>query len=747
MRKKRRKKKVLYSAVFLLFFMLSFISVILLSSYLLGPPSLDSVQNTIFYSADKDVIGEERGSENRYIIPLEEMSEHVIDATVWTEDQHFYSHVGFDFKRLVGAIFENVRTMSFKEGASTITQQYARNLFLSHEKTWKRKIYEAFYTIRLEMFYDKDQLLEGYLNTIYYGHGAYGIEAASRYYFDKSAQDLTLAEASMLAGIPNGPSLFSPITNPENANRRHQQILRNLVEKEVISHADYIEARDTELTFNEEGLKKEAVIGPYFQDTALDELETILDLDVESIKSGGYRIFTTLKVDQQEKLEQAVKENLAATDKELQVGAVAMNPSTGAVNALIGGRDYQNSSFNRVTQSKRMPGSSFKPFLYYTALEQGMTAATTLMSKPTRFALAEGDVYEPSNYQGYYAEKPITLAQAIALSDNIYAVKTNLFVTPEKLVQTAKDKFGITEKLSPVASLALGTEVVTMEEMVNGYNRIANGGYAVEPYTITKVTDATGEVIYDRDKVLDKENQSLSSFFQTGLFSEEKKRTIFEPILPKTMATEDTEVERVLDPANTFILKKLMSGMFNEELNGYMSVTGSSIANELTREYAGKSGTTDTDSWMIGFSSDVSTGVWLGYDDNREMKEPSQQKLSKDIWATFMENAHENFADREEEAPPEDVVAVEIDLESGKLATDYCEQPKTLYFKKGTEPNSYCTLHLPDGDNPEQNETGEADVLDELEGLKNQISKEKNHLEPTTDFFKRWWKWLWIGEE
>ncbi|WP_163539763.1 PBP1A family penicillin-binding protein [Gracilibacillus sp. YIM 98692] len=706
MRSRRSRKKKgfwpLKLSIFLLFLIGSFLTVVIIASFLLGPPSLTRDQNTIYYGENEEVIGEEYGTEKRYWLDLDDIDDKAEKATIWTEDQHFYDHFGFDFKRLAGAIWKDIRTMSLKEGASTITQQYARNLFLTHEKTWKRKLYEAFYTIRLEMFYDKDELLQGYLNTIYYGHGAYGIESASRYYFDKSANALTWAEAAMLAGIPKGPSLYSPFHNMDKAKMRQELILTNLKDRRVIDQTTYEEAIQEELDFSEERLIVTQGVAPYFQDVVVEELQDLLDVDMEEIRSGGYQVYTTLDVEQQKSLKLASEQVIK--NEEIQLGGMAMDPSSGAITALLGGQDYEESSFNRAVQAKRMPGSSFKPFLYYAALENGMTPATTLMSKPTTFALADGKSYQPSNYNGYYANEPITMAQALALSDNIYAVKTNLYVQPERFVRIAKEKFGIESELEPVASLALGTEVVNVREMVTGYSVIANGGKKVEPYTIERVTDAVGNVLYDREAAKEEENTDSG----WSLFSQPK------------------EDPQILNPNYTYILTDLMKGMFEEDLNGYMSVTGATIADQLTHEYAGKSGSTDSDSWMVGFSPALTAGVWVGYDDNREIERVDEQQYAKEIWAQFMEETHETLP-VQHPVKPEDVIEVAIDLNTGLIASDECPNTHNMYFVRGTQPTKQCTLHL-------------QDYFHEHPDAVDQIPEDGSLLED-------WWKWLLIGED
>ncbi|GAB3048073.1 transglycosylase domain-containing protein [Virgibacillus ainsalahensis] len=640
--------KVAISGVLLL---ISFVIGIYFISFLLGPPPLTNQQNTVYYSQSGEAIGEESGLENRYWVDLENIDTDVLHATLLIEDQHFYEHIGFDFKRIAGAIWKDIRTMSLKEGASTLTQQYARNLYLSHEKTWSRKLKEAFYTVRLEMFYSKDEILEGYLNTIYYGHGAYGIEAASNHFFNKSASELTLAESAMLAGIPKGPTYYSPLNDENNAKNRQEQILKVMLEEKEITQEEYKLAVNEELLYADTDERVNEKIGPHFQDTALQEAAEILQLDTEQVRSGGYQIHTTLHIDHQKKLENEIKTTINA-ESEVETGAMVMDPHTGGILAVAGGRDYEQSPFNRATAAKRMPGSAFKPFLYYAALANGYTPSTMLMSKPTEFDVEEGNVYQPSNFNDYYANKPISLAQAIALSDNVYAVKTNMFLGAENLVDTARD-FGFTSDLPAVPSLALGTAAVSVEEMVRGYAILANGGQQVESYTIEKIVDKDGKTVYEKDH---------------------------------------TDGETVIDPKKAFILTHLMTGIFDRELDGYMAVTGSTISDDLSHIYAGKTGTTNSDSWMMGYSPSIVTGIWIGYDDNRSMEVVAETGYAKEIWAGFMEKAH---AGKEQEAfdIPNGVVGVPIDPATGERATPYCEARRVMYFEAGTEPETYCSDH------------------------------------------------------
>ncbi|HHY73805.1 MAG TPA: penicillin-binding protein [Bacillus bacterium] len=644
--------------IILLILLLILIISLVSYGYMKGPPPLSVPQTTIYYASDgKTIIGEGvHNGENRYWIPLNEVSQEVIDATISIEDRKFYNHYGFDIHRIFGAIFADLKAMAKVQGASTITQQYAKNLFLEHEKTWKRKFEEVLYTIRLETNYSKDEILEGYLNTIYYGHGAYGIEAAANYFFNKHANELSLSEATMLAGIPKGPSYYSPFVDEKRAKTRQKIVLQSMVNNDTITEAQLINAFEAPLQFKNDHELTHKELAPYFQDAVKLALKNVVQLDERTIELGGLRVYTTLDPDAQEKAETHIN-TIINPESEIQVALLSMEPQTGKVRALVGGRDYSKSPFNRVTQAERMPGSTFKPFLYYAALAHGYTPSTTMRSEPMSFPYDEGrSVYRPDNYNNYYANDFITMAQAIALSDNIYAVKTHMFLGVDKLVETAKT-LGITSKLDAVPSLALGTSTVKMIDMVKAYGTIANGGANVAPIFIEKVANYNGEVIYEYEQTK----------------------------------------EQILDPALAFVTAHLMTGMFDKKLNAYTSVTGQSIANQLTRLYAGKSGTTTTDSWMIGFTPQLVTGVWIGYDRDKTIDIVAERAYAKRIWAKYMEDVLKDkpFVTFK---PPKGVIPAYVDPANGYLATSNCKNARLSYYVEGTEPTEYCSVHLPNGD-------------------------------------------------
>lgn len=652
------KHGLFFSSCAIIFIFLLFLT-IYGGAKVLGPPPIDVPQSSVYYASDGSVIGELNSGERRYWVSLEDISPHLIEATIAIEDQHFYRHLGFDFKRIIAALYADLKAMAKVQGASTISQQYARNLFLGHEKTWQRKLKEAMYTVRLEANYSKKEILEGYLNTIYYGHGAYGVEAASQYYFNKRAKDLNLSEAAMLAAIPKGPSLYSPIFSYEKAKQRQELILITMAKQGRISYKEAETAINQPLELVGEVTTELTSQAPYFRDAVQQELQNLLNLDEHDMALGGFHVYTTLDPEMQ-KIAEDVFEKTIDESSDIQGAFIAMDPETGHVKALIGGRNYQESSFNRALQAVRQPGSTIKPILYYAALEHGFTPATTFISEETTFVFDQGrERYKPNNYNSNYAEGKITMAKALALSDNVYAVKTHLYLGEETLVEYGK-KFGITSPLEAVPSLALGTSGVRPIEMVTAYSMLANGGMKVEPVFITKVVGRDGTVLYEHQP----------------------------------------EKEPVLNQDLTFILSQMMTGIFDSQLNSYNNVTGQSIAHKATRTYAAKSGTTDMDSWMIGYTPDLVAGVWIGYDKEKAVTLPMERQYSKQIWIDFMEGALKG-KDETPFKPTKGVVGVAIDPDSGLLATENCDVKRVAYFVKGTEPKDYCIVHLKEKEEPE----------------------------------------------
>ena len=602
---------------------------------------IKNANSFMLFDSDNEVFFQ--GSGSREWISLDDISPYLIEATINTEDKNFYKHIGFDYLRIIKAMAVNITSGTTSQGASTITQQYAKNLFLDFDKTWKRKWDEMWYTIEIESHYSKDEILEGYLNTINYGHGKYGIETASKYYFGKSAKDLTLAEAAMLTGIPKSPSNYSPFVNLEKATQRQQMILKNMYDDGVISEAEYNKALDEELKFIGEEEEDELESVMYYQDAVIEELKSLKEIPESFLETGGLKVYTSLDMYAQKELEETVKNTMP--DSDLETASVMVNPNNGRVIALVGGKDYSKSEFNRAVNAKRQVGSTMKAFLYYAALENGFTASTTFTSEETTFTFNNDQTYSPQNYNGTYGNKPISMATAIAYSENIYAVKTHMFLGEDTLVDMAK-RLGITSKLDEVPSLALGTSEIGMLEMAGAYSAFANEGYKVTPHFITKVVDKEGNVLYEADE----------------------------------------EKDLILNSSLTFILNNLLTATYDANFIDYNYPTAVNLASRMTHKYSLKSGTTNTDNWYIGYNKDIVTAVWCGYDDSRDLKS-SEYKYAQNIWLNTMESY---MKDKDEAwySQPENVVGVLVNPITGKPAVDSDEKKIIEYYVKGTEPSA-----------------------------------------------------------
>ena len=601
---------------------------------------IKNANSFMLFDSDNEVFFQ--GSGSREWISLDDISPYLIEATINTEDKNFYKHIGFDYLRILKAMVVNITSGTTSQGASTITQQYAKNLFLDFDKTWKRKWDEMWYTIEIESHYSKDEILEGYLNTINYGHGKYGIETASKYYFGKSAKDLTLAEAAMLTGIPKSPSNYSPFVNLKKATQRQQMILKSMYDDGVISEAEYNKALDEELKFVGEEEEDELESVMYYQDAVIEELKSLKEIPESFLETGGLKVYTSLDMEAQKQLEETVKSTMP--DSDLETASVMVNPNNGRVIALVGGKDYSKSEFNRATDAKRQVGSTMKAFLYYAALENGFTASTTFTSEETTFTFNNNQSYSPQNYNGTYGNKPISMATAIAYSENIYAVKTHMFLGEDTLIDMAK-RLGITSKLDEVPSLALGTSEIGMLEMAGAYSAFANEGYKVTPHFITKVVDKEGNVLYEADE----------------------------------------EKDLILNSSLTFILSNLLTATYDANFIDYNYPTAVNLASRMTHKYALKSGTTNTDNWYIGYNKDIVTAVWCGYDDARDLKS-SEYKYAQNIWLNTMEGY---MKDKDDEwyKQPDNVVGVLVNPITGKPATDSDEKKIIEYYVKGTEPS------------------------------------------------------------
>ena len=576
-------------------------------------------------------------------IPLDKISDDLINATISTEDKYFYKHIGFDYLRIGKAAITNIINRNKSEGASTITQQYARNLFLNFDKTWKRKIDEAILAGELEVHYTKKEILEGYLNTINYG-GVYGIESASKYYFDKSASNLSLAEAALLAGIPKSPNNYSPIKNYSKAKERQKIVLTMMKKNKVISEEEYQKALNENITIVGKSKESNIVSVNYFKDSVLEELKSLKQIPSNIIETGGLKIYTTLDSEAQEDLENSVQKYIN-NEQELETSAIMMNPDTGGIMALIGGNNYNKSQYNRATNSKRQIGSTMKPILYYTALESGFTPSSSFTSEKTTFTFSEGKTYSPKNYNDKYAEGPISMAAAISYSDNIYAVKTHLFLGEDMLINTAK-RIGITSKLTPIPSLALGTEEMSLMEITAAYSSFANQGYKINPHFIKKVEDSKGNILYEN---------------------------------------KEEKIE-VLNSSLTYILNEMLTYTYNKNFIDYNYPTLISLLPNITHKYAIKSGTTDTDLLIMGYNKNAVLGVWTGYDDNKKI-DSTKYSYHKNIWIDTMESYFKNHEAQWYDIP-DNVVGVLVNPITGTLIDDNAEKKEMFFYIKGTEPTT-----------------------------------------------------------
>jgi penicillin-binding protein 1A len=516
-------------------------------------------------------------------VALKDLPPYLPKAFIAIEDRRFYSHFGIDPWGILRAAVANILHRGVSQGGSTLTQQLAKNLFLTQERTFQRKLQEAELALWLERKHSKAEILELYLNRVYFGSGAYGVEAAAQRYFGKSAKHVTIAEAAMLAGLVKSPSRLAPNRNPEGAEARAQTVLTAMAEAKFITEAQ-AQASIGHPSYNVKP------VGAGTVNYVADWIGEVLDDLVGQIDQSVV-VETSIDPKLQAVAEAAVIDELAAKSVKFNVsqGAlVAMSPD-GAVRAMVGGRNYSESQYNRAVTAKRQPGSAFKPFVYLTAIESGLTPETVRQDAPL-------DVkgWKPENYTHQYFG-PVTLTQALAMSLNTVAVRLGLEVGPRNVVRTAH-RLGISSKLDANASIALGTSEVSMVELVGAYTPFANGGLGVSPHVVTKIRTLDGKVLYMR------------STDQLG---------------------------QVIDPQyvammNTMMQETLLSGTAHKaELPGWQA--------------AGKTGTSQDfrDAWFIGYTSNLVTGVWLGNDDNSPTKKATGGGLPVEIWTRFMKAAHQ----------------------------------------------------------------------------------------------------------
>ena len=624
-----------------IFLFISFVVLLIgLYTYAYLSPKLDLKTSGSLYLYDNKNDLVYQGSRSNEWANLEDISDNLKNAVIAVEDKNFYNHHGFDYLRIAKAMLTNIKKKSIVQGASTISQQYIKNLYLDFDKTWKRKAEEAMLTLELEVHYDKDDILEGYLNTINYGQGNMGIVNASSYYFNKKPSELTLEEAIMLAGIPKNPAGYNPVSNYEASLKRAWVVAKSMLNNGYIDEDTYNNLFKERLEIFGQTKNNNLQMIMYYQEAVLNELSNIKKIPASLINAGGLKIYTTLDLKEQTSLENNILSN--KVDDELQVASVIVDPKTGAVKALTGGMNYAKSQYNRALKSKRQVGSTMKPFLYYAALENNMTMSSSFRSEETTFNLASGKTYAPQNAGNIYASKEITMAAALALSDNIYAVKTNLFLGVDKMIDVAK-RTGINANLDEVASLPLGTSEINILDYASGYTTFASGGYQKELYFIEKIEDIYGNVLYEH---------------------EDKNRL-------------------VINPNYTYILNEMMTSTTNDAYVDYTTPTALNIASTLTHKYALKTGSTNTDYWIVGYNPDRLMMMWMGYDNNKEVN-GNVRNNAKKIWSLTIEESLNSINTTWYETP-KNVIAIPLDAVTGKT-TNNQNKVALYYYVKGTEP-------------------------------------------------------------
>jgi penicillin-binding protein 1A len=530
-----------------------------------------------------------RGARYGQQVAVGELPPYLVKAIIATEDRRFFDHGGVDFRGTLRALYQNLRRGRVVEGGSTITQQLARNLFLTTEQTYVRKAKEALLAVWIEGRYSKEQILSLYLNRIYFGAGAYGVDSAARTYFDKSARDVTLAEAVMLAGLPKAPSQLAPTLNPGGAQTRANQVLSNLRETGAITEFEAREAiSNPAVVVNGD----ESGIGWFF-----DYISEKARLAVGP-REGDLIVTTTLDKRLQREAEAAVKA-VIGTDARLvgaEQAALVAYDANGALRAMVGGRSYLESQFNRATQALRQPGSAFKPFVYAAALENGVRPDQVFIDQPIEIESQPGVMWRPENYTPGFQGR-MRLTEAVARSINTIAVQVSEMIGRDKTVEMAK-RLGVKSEIPVVASVALGGVNVTLEELTAAYLPFADEGVAYPVYAIERVEDQNLEVIYER--------------------------------VP-------AEPRRVLDPAVAEGMTHLLFQVMNSGTGA-----GASLG---ARVSAGKTGTTNDwrDAWFIGYTAQLVAGVWVGNDDFTPMDKVTGGTLPAEIWKQFMIAAHQDL--------------------------------------------------------------------------------------------------------
>ena len=686
----RRKKLVaILGAILLILLLFLIATIITYNHYSKDLPSLSQLHNiepslvTKIYSSDGTVI-KEFYTERRILTPLERMPPHVLDAILATEDRRFFKHWGVNSLSMCRALWESVWFGHRVRATSTITQQLARTLFLTPERTISRKIKEVLTAIKIERNYTKEEILEMYLNQCYFGRGAYGVQAAAQLYFGKNIDELDTLECASIIGIPKSPSRYSPINHPDLALRRRNVVLESMKRfgKLAPGVADSMKVLPLQISPTSAPVGK----APYFTEMVRQYLERTYGED--SLYRAGLSVYTTLDMELQTAAEEALLKELEArqlsmeqmrsiTDtiytlevidstgeeperkrkyRQIQGAVVAMDNKSGNILALVGGKDFSQSKFNRAVQAPRQPGSGFKPFIYTAAIDNGARPTDVIYDIPIILTGDDGKEWSPQNFDEVF-RGPVTLRHALAKSINVVSAKLIQKVTPQQTIFFASH-MGISTPLNPYPSLALGTSEVTLWDMVQAFSVFPNGGIKVEPKYILRITDRYGKVLEE---------------------------------------TEYSRREEVLSAQTAYIMTTMLQSVMTGGGTGY-----GARARGFSRPAGGKTGTTDNcmDNWYTGFTPQVTAGVWIGYDDKIVIgKNVTGAHTALPVWTDFMIKAHENLPVEDFRMPP-GIYFRTVCLETGLLATDRCPRIITDVFTEQTLPEEICDLH-PSGGIPD----------------------------------------------
>lgn len=644
--RKKKKGSSGFKKAFLRFFILMTIASISIAAVLIGyayatlPDVAEMVdgyrqmESTVIYDSNGTEI-DRIARENRELVPIEKIPKSLQNAFVAIEDRKFYTHKGFDIKRLAKAMFVNISQMRKAQGGSSITQQLAKNAFLTNERSIMRKVKEAIITIELERRYTKDDIMERYLSEIYFGEGAYGAQSASKLFFNKDVEKLTLAESALLAGVPNRPEKYSPFRHLDNALKRQKLVLSQMLKFELITQDEYNDAVNYEIKIDKGALAQRRIAkAPDFTDIVKRQAFDIIG--EKEIYESGMKIYTTLDMNMQKAAEEAFYNNsFLKKDSELQGALVTIDSSSGYVKAIIGGKDFRTGFFNRAVYAKRQPGSAFKPFVYFTAVKNNFPV--NLMIEDSYLKIGN---WEPKNYSKNYG-KTMTMLEALEKSQNVATIKLLQQLSIPEVIKTARDA-GITSPIPENYTMGLGSMVVTPLELANAYAPFSNGGYKTKPIFITKIEDKDGKVVFE----------------------------------------EKVDKQQVFKAEDVALIVNMMENVVKY---------GSGKAADIGIEQAGKTGTTNgyTDAWFTGFTPDLVTAVYVGYDNNKPMKSGmAGGKVSAPIWASYMNKLIARkiykpgkFKFIERSVGNSKLMMVDIDISNGLIADSTSKNVRNSIFR------------------------------------------------------------------